>query len=427
MNFLISLTQFLILNQSHFIDLFPANFFSLCFISCLDYGLFRIIFLFLTSIVLLYAVLLKSNFDKITALIAIVIFSFSHTNFTRINFISAAQEVMMSWFILTALLVNQKVKQKLGSNLLIAFIFGLALLCKENAIVFPLLVIVFDWLRSKKVHLQKMLLLSVVSVVYLFIRFVVFQSPMLALDTYVLNFSPRLAANTLYFYGIWAVGGAEFLQDYLATPIQLIDRYHTDFGILGTILIGLLVLNVCSISVLFIFSKKKKQAMLSALLFVLTLSPVLFLPFHKFTIQMTIPMMCFAVCVAMLCKQKPRWVTILVLSLLLVLNITTLYLTGRSHYTVQRAQISRSIYTYFTEKYAKYPEDSYFVLTNASTPGSNIAEWGSSKQISLALGGSGFVKVFYKNPDAEMLYEDIPFTWPIDKKPIYLDSALFLK
>lgn len=142
---------------------------------------------------------------------------------------------------------------------------------------------------------------------------------------------------------------------------------------------------------------------------------------------MSIPMMCFAIFVALLCKRKPRWVISLVLALLLALNITTLYLTSRSHYTVQRAQISKNIYTYFTEKYAKYPEDSYFVLTNASTPGSNIAEWGSSKQISLALWGSGFVKVFYKNPEAEMLYEDIPFTMPIDKQPIYLDSALFLK
>ena len=222
---------------------------------------FFILILFLISVVLLYAVLLKSNFDKATTLIATAIFSFSHTNFTRINFISAAQEVMMSCFLLIALLVNQKIKQKLGGNVLIAFIFGLALLCKENAIVFPLLVLVFDWLGSKKVHLQKMLLLSAVSVIYLFTHFVVFQSPMLAIDTYVLNFSPRLAANTLYFYGIWAVGGAEFLQDYLATPIRLIDRYYTDFGAMGILLIVLLVLAICSLVVLFIFSKKKKSVL----------------------------------------------------------------------------------------------------------------------------------------------------------------------
>jgi hypothetical protein len=384
--------------------------------------------IFVFNIVLYFKLLQRFNLSKTVVLISVFIFSFSHTQFTKLNFLSAGQELMMVTFFLLGLIHNQKNTQKIRHYFGTTIFYVLALLCKENAVVFPLIVIVFDLITIKKYVWKKVSLLAFISLLYLFVRFFVFDTTMTDIETYKLNFSPSLAINTVYFYVIWAVGGAELLQDYLATPIRLIDRYFTDFSFWGYLHIPLLILSVCSLfaTTLLTIKKFSIKYLVPVALFIITLGPVLFLPQHKFTIQMTLPMMCFSVFVGFICENKPRWLVTTIVLFLLTLNLTSIYLTSKTHYSVQRSTISKKVYSYFYTNFPTYPTGSYFIFRNANTDGSTISTWGSSKQISYALWGSNFAKVFYDDPGVEVYYEDLSFTPPANQTPIYIDSKPLL-
>lgn len=411
-------------------QLFFYTFFQLFGFWALPYYLF-LLSLFAASVLLFSLVLKRVGFSSTITSWATFLFATSQTHFTRLNFLSAGQEVMMSVFFLLALLSDQigsvNLKQhRWIDSLRTGGLFFLALLCKDNALVFPVFVLALNWIQHKKIFWKKMSVLAVVSSVYLWIRFVLFHSPLIAIDAYALNFSPKLAVNTLYFYGIWALGAPELLQDYLSSPLSVIDRYFTDFPTMGLPLLLLLLTSGILTGVSFLLSKNKRLALGCLVLFVCALGPVLFLPQHKFTMQMSVSLMCFSVFLALLLEKKKRWMQVIILSVILILNVTSLSLTQRTHYTGQRSEISRKVFSFFSTNYPSYPENSYFVFQNSSTPGSSVEGWGSSRQISYALWGNFFAQVFYGDPTLVMYYEDIPASFPTDKKAIWLDSTTFL-
>lgn len=305
-------------------------------------------------------------------------------------------------------------------------LFALALLCKDNALVFPLFAVIFDLVLFKKLLWKKLLTLGVVSLLYIVIRFILFQSPLINIDAYTFNFSPKLAITTLYVYGLWAIGAPELLQDYLSSPFSVIDRYFTDFSVTGSLLLISLILSTLLLTLGFLTSRMRVAATSMLVLFVCALGPVLFLPQHKFTIQMSISLMCFSVFVALSLEQIQKRFQVFIMSCLLSLNIIALFLTQQTHYTEMRSDISAKAYDYFTSQYPSYPRNHYFVFINSYTPGSELTNWGSSQQISYALWGSNFAQVFYQDPSIEMYYEDHQYAPPQGKTAIYIDSAPFL-
>lgn len=402
-------------------------FYELFGLWALPYYVF-IMALFLLSLLLLCQVVQKLHFSKQVALLTVLIFAMSHTNFTRLNFLSAGQEVFMSCFFLAALWSNLTNKQSFGTYLRTTLFYILALLSKDNAIVFPVVIIILDWVKDQKIVFSKIIMLAIVTAAYVFLRFIVFDTSAINIEAYKLNFSPSLIMNTFYFYTVWAIGGPELLQDYLASPIRLIDRYFSDFQMAGVLIIINLLLTVASLVSLVVANLRNASSkyLVPAILFVVTLSPVLFLPQHKFALEMSIPMMCFALGIAWLCEKKPRWLVATVIIFLLSLNINSIYLTNKTHYSVQRSTISKKVYDYFLSNYPTEPQDSYFLFRNSNTPGSELISWGSSKQVSYALWGSNFIQVFYHDRAIQTEYEDIDFQPPVDKQEIAIDSAKFL-
>lgn len=409
-------------------QLFFFSFKTLFGLQAVYYHLF-IMGLFVLSLLLFYKVLRLYKLEQTSAIFATAVFAFSHTHFSRLYFLSASQELMMNIFVLLALWKNQRARST-KDHLVIALFFILALLCKENAIVLPGLILLVDWLSSKKIHWQKLLVLGSIAVLYLALRIFVVGFAMTSDSSaaYQLNFSPRLTANTLYFYSLWTVGGAELLQDYMSSPLTLLERFHSDHSLLGQGMIVALVLITLAIALAVLRNIKKALPLLGifVLSFVLTLLPVLFLPTHKFTIQLSLAVMSFAVFLALLLKKETTWLKYGCLALFLTLNIISIALTSRSHYTIQRAQISRQVYSYLQQHYPTPPANSYFFFANSATPGSDIPTWGSSHQISNALMGSNFFQVFYPNEQVEVYYEDDGPEVVTNKQRIELKSEWFL-
>lgn len=100
------------------------------------------------------------------------------------------------------------------------------------------------------------------------------------------------------------------------------------------------------------------------------------------------------------------------------------YLTYSRHYAVSRGNISRSVYKYISENYSTPPQDHYFEFIN--DVGDYGKEWGQSKQISQALSSSDFFKVYYKNKDVKVYYQDMAEEKPMNLRPTFLSSKQFL-
>ncbi len=387
--------------------------------------------LFAYSLYLYHLFLSRLGFSRRVVLISTFVVAFSHTYFTRLYFLSAAQEIMLSVFVLLGLINNQK-KEGTKTNFVTAGWFALALLCKDSAIIFPALIVIFDWIQHKKFFTKKIVLLAFVSLLYLFIRVFVFgfSNTLAGHESYIPSFSPRVLFNTFYQYTIWAFGGAELLQDYLASPVKLIPRYYSDFGLLGKTMIIFLLSTISATGLLFLKNVKSftQKNWLGIVVFVVALLPVIFFPSHKFTIQMSLSMFGFGLFVGALLAKESKKVIALLLFLYFCLNITATLLTQKTHYSVQRSKISEKVYEYMMREYPSLPSGTTVVFLNSQTAGSDIVTWGSSKQISHALMGDNFFKVVYPCSELTILYEDTTENIHRDNEnTLYLSSELFLE
>lgn len=107
----------------------------------------------------------------------------------------------------------------------------------------------------------------------------------------------------------------------------------------------------------------------------------------------------------------------------LFINLTTINLLNTRHYSVTRGQLAYRVYAYFATNYPAYPAGQSFRFVNDSPV--TIQQWGVSKQISQALSGSEFFKVFYRNTDIKVYFDDLDTDIPENAIPI--GSSQFIK
>ncbi|MBU1457621.1 hypothetical protein KJ845_02845, partial [Patescibacteria group bacterium] len=179
----------------------------------------------------------------------------------------------------------------------------------------------------------------------------------------------------------------------------------------------------------YIFAKTlrslNKKHLFSALLFLVSISPLLLLPWHKFTLELGLPLVGFSMFVSLLLvAHKKDLKTFLVL--FIIFNLLTNYLTYTRHYSVGRSKISTQISEFLKNNYPTYPEDSYFEFINDTQDYG--ATWGSSKQISHTISSSDMFKVFYNNHTIQVFFEDdTEAERPTDKKQIKISTKQFFK
>jgi hypothetical protein len=385
-------------------------------LSAWPYYLF-VLLCFIYSLYLVFRFAKNTFKNENKALLASLIYGVSVSNFTRVYFLSAFQEIVLVIFSLLCLLSFPKSKWR-------SFLyFFLALLSKETAIVLPLLILIFNFPSIRK-KFTTFVPFIIFSIVYLYLRFFVFG--MAQGDSYVWNFSPAKALNTLSWYTLWSLGTPEFLVDYIGSGFRPIARFYTDFPLWWPVILGLLLSTLILLATLFV--KKIKQIdfqfLQYLLLFLIPLVPVIFLPQHKFALELGLPLVGFSLLLVSLLPSKKTLLSILFLVLFAVLNLLMNYLTYTTHYSVNRGLVSRSVYRYLNQNYSTLPEGRSFDFVN--DVGDYGSAWGQSKQISQSLSGSDFFKVYYKNQDVKVYYQDMVEEIPSNIKPILIGSKQFL-
>ncbi len=356
-------------------------------------------------------------------------YGFSVTNFTKLYFLSTFQELLMTMFILLAVLSHLK-----GNLLRTIFFFILALLSKETAIVLPVLLVGIDWYRHR-FRFQSYLPFFLVAIGYGYLRLVIFKP--LEGDSYVGSFSLKKNLNTLFWYGLWALGAPEFLVDYVGSGLRIIPKFWSDFGkwswwMLGSV--GATIVLLAGLGLNYLSKAKEKRQLLKmgglALgWFVVCLLPVLWLPWHKFTLELTLPMVGFSLGLAWLVMGKNNrpgmWSRIFVVSWL-GLNLSMNYLTYTHHYSVNRAKVSQKVANFLQTNYPQYPAGSYFEFVNDTDDFGQ--SWGSSKQIAQAISYADMFRVIYQNPTIQVYYEDFPDQpRPEGKQRIPLSTRQFVE
>ncbi len=393
------------------------------------YHLFVLI-CFAYSLYLVYRLAQRELRTTSLALIAVIIYAFSVSNFTRLYFLSAFQEISLVIFSLLCLL-NFPI-----SKIKALVFFVLALMSKETAVVIPLLLLLYNFKEIKK-NLVSFLPIGGILLVYLYFRFVVFGSP--EGDSYVWNFSPVKAANTLMWYVLWSFGAPELLVDYMGSGLRLVPKLFTDYAVWWRVIIPLLLGTIGATALLFIqkirelFFKKgdgfpirsgMTEVFKYILFFLITILPVLFLPSHKFALELGLPLVGFSLAIAWLMPKKLNILSFCFFTFFVFLNLSMNYLTYTRHYSMSRGEVSQSVYRFMREKYPTPPELQYFEFVNDADDNGEI--WGQSKQISQALSSSDFFKVYYNNRDIKVYYQDMPEATPAGWTPVYLSTKQFL-
>lgn len=356
--------------------------------------------------------------SEIKALFAVLIYGFSVSNFTRLYFLSAFQEIALVIFSCLCLLCYLK-NQRWRSILF----FVLAMLSKETAVVIPLILLVMDW-SNNKINLRKLFPFAVFLLPYLYFRLYKFGG--VSGETYLWNFSPAKTGNTLMWYFLWALGAPELLVDYIGSGLRPIPRFFTDYPLWWPVVLSLLFINLGFI--LYLFGKKIKkinrQLVSFIILFIVSLLPVLFLPLHKFALELGLPLVWFACGLAWLLPEKGKLLSGFII-FYLALNLSMNYLTYTRHYSVGRAKISQNVLAYLSLNHPQPPNDSYFEFINDTL--NHGASWGSSKQIANSIGGSELFRVLYHDPSYTVYYEDFPGSRPANKQKILLSTKMFLQ
>lgn len=403
-------------------------------LSAWPYYLFGLV-LFAYSLHLVYKFTLSVLGTNQNALIATLIYGFSTNNFTRLYFLSAYQELFLVVFSLLTLLNFAK------KPLLSILFFFLALLSKETAIVVPILILIFNYKEIKnfkfKQHFLHFTFYILLSLSYLYFR--LFHFGLASGDSYIWNFSIIKIANTLMWYVLWSFGAPELLVDYVGTGLILVPKFFTDYYYWWRIIIFPLIITILSVIVLGVkkilrhfkslyselWQSKFFNLIKFKLFFLIALLPVIFLPSHKFTLELGLPLVGFSLILAFLLKSAKPHFFLFTFFLYLIYNLSMNYLTYTRHYSVSRGEISKKVYNYFNVRSINYPKGSFFEFKNDSVD--HGLEWGQSKQISQSLSGSDFFKVYYKNKSIKVFYEDEKSPRPINERELPLSTALFLK
>jgi hypothetical protein len=396
-------------------------FHSLFGLNPLPYYLF-ILGVFGFSLYLVYLLAKKISGSEKLALLTLFFYGFSVTNFTRVYFLSAFQEIAMVVFVLLACLFYLK-NESLKNTLYSVLFFVLALGSKETAVVLPLILLLISWWK-KRINFWRLLPFGLILGFYLFFRFFHFGG--VVGESYLWDFSAKRALNTLSWYTLWSFGAPELLVDYVSSGFRILPRFFTDFPVWSYIILGAGVVTLTSFLLILIQRLRKidKQSFLAVGWFVLALSPVLFLPWHKFTLELALPLVGFSLFLAQLSLKRSKRTNFFIGSFFL-LNLLMNVLTYQTHYSVNRSKIAKKIYNYLNINYPNYPSGQYFEFINDTD--TSIETWGSSKQIAHLASESNMLRAIFDNKLLNVYYEDYPGERPPKEKRIPLSSKMFLK
>lgn len=376
----------------------------------LGWGLFNLnpIGLHIVSFVLLFIVIycvyklafLISENEKI-AVISAFLYAVSATHFGHLYYL-ATEIVLGAVFFSTVIFFTKYIKSKSRGYLILSiFFFALSLLAKENSVVLPavfvLLYAYFQITKKTKIKVTKFLLslipFAIILIIYMYFHF--FYYGFVSGDSYLWNLSPIKALNTILWYGLWSFNLPEMLVDFIGPGLNVnpdLLKYW------GDQIIPILVLFVTQLCILFyaIFKSRilsrKYESLFCIGWFLITLSPILFLPLHKFTFYLTLPLFGVVLLLSYLFEKCKSFVLVLFCVVWTATSLLTLNLTRQTNWITQGEAIARRVYDYVNVNKTSL-EDKTVVFYD--TEEDNKLPFSPTETVKNTLSDNNFFEVFY--------------------------------
>lgn len=393
-------------------------------------------FIFFFGIVyLVYKLILElSNNGKI-ALIAAFLYAVSATHFGHLYYLATFQELGMTFFVLLCCLSFLK-----GRKLLSLVFFILALMSKETAVVTPFLLSLIYFYRSKGrfnwVEFKKFVIFLLPFLICLFAYFLLrFTAYGFATgDSYIWDFSVKKLINTLFWYLLWSLNIPESLIDFIGpgltvnpnlflywskqiTPILIL------FFIQGILLAWVLV------KALLEKTKEEIKSRDSVSIFcigwfLISLIPVAFLPLHKFTFYLTLPLigLVFRISYLLVTSKVNNFFIGLFIIVWMVTSVLTLKFTYETNWISQSEIVAGKVSEYFaSNKQGVSSENIYFIDTSKDL----LLPWSPTATVMTILSNKNFFKVLYPELSAKVNYVGVNKVQTTTKDQI-IESRQFL-
>lgn len=387
------------------------------------------------GIYLLYQLVLEISNNKNTAFVSSFLYAFSAIHFGHLYFLGTFQELGLFFFFMYSVLsFSRYLKFKKMKDYVLAFsFFILALMSKETAVVLPgVLLLVWGYLKAfdkRIISFKKFFVLLVPFIItlgiYLYLH--VYFYGMASGDSYFTDFSIKKTLNSLMWYLLWSLGIPEMFVDFVGPGLQVNPNLITFWGketymilgLFGTLMVSLICAFVSMLRSVS-FEKVTHLSLFSFTFFVITLLPVLFFPFHKFSYNLTLPSFGLFFFIATLLTNGKVSKYILSFSLItfLFLNLTTLSLTKKTHWVTRGSDTAKRVYDFFEANKNSYKGRTIIFQDTALD---SDLPWSPTNLVSGVLSGSNFFEVFYPG--------QFKVVYGMDKDNIdgeYIPSRMFL-
>ena len=374
------------------------------------------------KLLFLFVKLLSQN--QVAPYLTAVAYLFSSVHSIELYYLSSIQTLLMTAFALLSCIYFVKfIKTKilnyyLGSILL----FLMALFCHESALILPgimfLIIVVVKGLSLKK------------KIIFIFPTFILMALYYLSLgqatnlpsqQVYQPILQPKVILNSLSWYILWSFGIPEMLVDFVKPGLVLKKEFYLWYGYYAKTVFPLLLILITGF--LFVTWRLKKPLLSRNFIFFITcflisISPFLFFPQHKFVYYLGFPIVWFSAILGLILSEL--WiagkihkgaVVLFLLTFLIISNQTTV-LNSKTYWAAKRAKSAEVLVRQFKKDHPTIKKGSVFYVTDDPNYPVISKEWGtSSKQAFYILSGSDALQLLYKDSSIKVYFEalgDLP-------------------
>ena len=367
--------------------------------------------------------------SKVASILTTFFYATASFHFMSLSWLSLSWNAIGNFFTLIAIYFYLTQEKNKNIFLVISLIFFLvALASTEFALVFPLLIIFvelfrtnFSLLRALKRGMILISISSLIAIVYLFIRFLLFPIP--SNEEYAIVIDGRVF-NNYFWYLAWLIN----LPEVLKYQIQLTNlsapkdpTFLEPFRAYSYPLLTSSFIFALALSALFINSSviRKMKVLIATFIFIaLALSPVIFLPSHSFPYYLTMASIGFLVFIGYILsnifKKSTSKINLLLTILLIISWITAsffnLAFTRKTHWIPAEENISRQIVNKSKTKFPNVPENTILVIYPAS------------EQDKQALMDQEAMNVIYDKTIFSFFSESTPNNLPVNGFPLNLED-----
>ena len=175
-----------------------------------------------------------------------------------------------------------------------------------------------------------------------------------------------------------------------------------------------------------------KLIVFGILWFIIGLLPLIVFPLHRLATEQSFSLIGLSLILGLIIykgiNNKILLKAISVFSLIVYLIVATnsIYLARRTHWVINSAEKAKNVVVFFKNNYSDIPKDTIVYFKNGIV---KIPEYGSSRQIYLALGNGIGLKLILNRQDLSFFYEDVnplPENLKESANVLTLDASTFL-